>query len=296
MGEAAKVLKNLKAVDFRVLRAIERGMRTYEYVPLERLQSLTKLQPTALGKHLGFLNKLGFIRQRRREYTGYTLKTIGYDALALYALTNKGVIEALGPKLGIGKEADVYEALTPAEERVVVKFHRLGRLSFRQTRRLRGYIGNRGRPSWLYESMLAAKREFHALRLLHPKNAPVPKPIAHNRHAVVMSIIEGDPLYVCDVLPNPVKLLKAILEGIRIAYKDAGIIHADLSEYNIVVTPDIHPLIIDWPQWVPVTHPMAEKYLERDVKNVLSYFEKRLRVPRPCLKRLCSQYLQLPIL
>ncbi|MEM1537346.1 MAG: RIO1 family regulatory kinase/ATPase [Candidatus Nezhaarchaeales archaeon] len=278
MSEAAKVLRNLKAVDFRVLRAIERGMRTYEYVPVERLQSLTKLQPEALARHLSFLNKLGLIRTRRLEYVGYTLKTVGYDALALYTLTNKGVIEALGPKLGIGKEADIYEALTPAEERVAVKFHRLGRLSFRQTRRLRSYIGDRGRPSWLYESTIAAKREFQALHLLRSKNAPVPRPIIHNRHVVVMSLIEGDPLYVCDVLPDPVKLLKEILEGIRIAYSNAGIVHADLSEYNIVVTPDIHPLIIDWPQWVPAGHPEAKNYLKRDVKNILTYFKKRLKV------------------
>jgi RIO kinase 2 len=62
---------------------------------------------------------------------------------------------------------------------------------------------------------------------------------------------------------------------VKRAYVKAGVIHADLSEYNIILKPDMHVLIIDWPQYVTAGHPNAEELLMRDVKNVLKYFSRR---------------------
>ena len=47
-----------------------------------------------------------------------------------------------------------------------------------------------------------------------------------------------------------------------------------MSEFNIFITEKDEVIIFDWPQWVEITHPNAESYLIRDVKNVLTYFEK----------------------
>jgi len=58
----------------------------------------------------------------------------------------------------------------------------------------------------------------------------------------------------------------------------AGVIHADLSEYNILLKPDMHILIIDWPQYVLADHPNAQQLLLRDVKNVLTFFRRRFSV------------------
>jgi len=59
-----------------------------------------------------------------------------------------------------------------------------------------------------------------------------------------------------------------------------GIIHADLSEFNILVA-ESGPKIIDWPQAVEVTHPHARELLVRDLDNVLSFFQRKygIRVP-----------------
>jgi hypothetical protein len=51
-------------------------------------------------------------------------------AATLLLKKEANILEAFGKSLGIGKEADVYDALTPRNERVAVKFHRLGRISF----------------------------------------------------------------------------------------------------------------------------------------------------------------------
>ena len=188
------------------------------------------------------------------------------------------VLQAFGKPLGIGKESDVYDALMPDNTRVAVKFHRLGRASFRQTKRKRGYMAEQYyTPTWLYQSRLAAKKEFEALSVLYPKGVAVPKPIKQNRHVIVMSIIEGAELYYLEV-PNPRKTLDEILLNIKKAYKDAGVIHADLSPYNIIVQLDEHILIIDWPQYVTVKHPNAEQLLQRDVQNVLRFFRQKLRL------------------
>jgi RIO kinase 2 len=193
-------------------------------------------------------------------------------------LVKADVLQAFGKPLGIGKESDVYDALMPDNTRVAVKFHRLGRTSFRQTKRKRGYVAERSyTPTWLYQSRLAAQSEFKALSTLYPKGVSVPKPIRQNRHVIVMSIIEGAELYYLEI-PNPRKVLDEILFNTKKAYKDAGIIHADLSPYNIIVQLDEHILIIDWPQYVTVRHPNAEQLLQRDVQNVLSFFRRKLKL------------------
>jgi RIO kinase 2 len=142
-------------------------------------------------------------------------------------------------------------------------------------RRTRGYVADRRHTSWLYISRLAATREYGGLQKLYPAGVSVPRPIAQNRHAIVMSAIEGDSLADCHILRRPAKMLDEIIENIRKAYLDAGVIHADLSEYNILVTPKLKTLIIDWPQWISSNHPNSHFYLERDLTNVLCFFDRK---------------------
>ena len=58
----------------------------------------------------------------------------------------------------------------------------------------------------------------------------------------------------------------------------AHLIHADISEYNIILQPDGHILIIDWPQAVKTDHANAAELLERDIKNVLTYFSRKFNL------------------
>ena len=277
---AVKTLSQLEPEDFRVLMIIEVDMSRHRYVPEDDILRLSGFSRKQIKYRLDRLSKFGLIYRWVGSYIGYALSTAGYDCLAMNALVKANVIEAFGKPLGVGKESDVFDALTPNGRRVAVKFHRLGRISFRQTRRLRGYIADRRHISWLYQSRLAAEREFEALKMVYPEGVSVPEPIGHNRHVVVMGFIEGAELYRVPEVPNPDAVLDEILENVRIAYKKAGVIHADLSEFNVVLNPDFHILIIDWPQFVTVDHPNAEALLKRDVKNILTFFKKRFNVKR----------------
>jgi len=275
---AVQAFRQLAPQDFRVLQAIELQMSRYEHVPESAIPSLANLPPQEVAYRLPCLCQLRLVRRWKGPYTGYQLNTAGYDCLAINALVKANVLEAFGKPLGVGKEADVYEALTPAKQRVAVKFHRLGRTSFRQTRRKRGYVAKRRHISWLYQSRLAAEREFEALRLVYPHGVSVPEPIHQNRHAVVMGMIEGAELIHYVEIPNPKSVLDEILLNVRKAYLEAGVIHADLSEFNIILKPDGHILIIDWPQFVERNHPNAEQLLKRDVRNVVRYFQRKFGV------------------
>jgi len=272
---AISALRALEPEDVRVLRALERLMGRYEHVPVEAILKASGLPKREISYRLDRLHALGLIRRWIGPYTGYVLRMAGHDVLALYSLVKADVLEAFGKPLGVGKEADVYDALMPDGRRVAVKFHRLGRTSFRQTRRLRGYAKGDSWLNWYTRSREAARREIMALRLAYAHGVSVPEPIARNRHVVVMGIIEGAELANVAELPEPEAVLADVLENVRKAYLGAGIIHADLSEFNIIIRPDTSILIIDWPQFVYKSHPNARWLLERDVKNVLNFFKRK---------------------
>lgn len=274
---AVKVIRQLQAEDFRVLQVIEADMARHRYVPENELPRLTKLTTRELDFRLPRLGKFRLIERWVGSYTGYVLYTAGYDCLAINALVKAEAIEALGKSLGVGKESDVYDALSPKSEQVAVKFHRLGRISFRATRRTRGYIADRHHIGWLYQSRLAAEREFQALRLVHAQQVAAPEPISQNRHVVVMGKIEGAELAEFNEIPNAEKTLKEILSNVRKTYVKAGIVHADLSEFNIMMQPNWHILIIDWPQYVTRDQPNAEQLLERDIRNVVQFFKRKFK-------------------
>jgi RIO kinase 2 len=282
---AVQVFRSLEPEDLRVLQLIETGMNSREYVPKEMLARYGKLPMDRIDFELSRLDKLGLIYRMQGGYVGYTINYSAYDCLAINAFVKAGVLEAFGKSLGVGKEADVFDALDPKGVRVAVKFHRLGRVSFRQTRRKRGYMTDRA--GWLFQSRLAAQKEFQGLKLTYGNGVAVPEPICQNRHAIVMGVIEGAMLVHYRDLEKPYEVLLEILENVRKTFLDARIIHGDLSEYNVIVKPDMHILIIDWPQFVTREHPNADDLLSRDLKNILDFFSRKYKA-KVSLEKACD--------
>ncbi len=273
---AVGVIRSLEPEDIQILQVIEEQMKNYEHAPKEVIHKQSELAPQEIDYRLPNLIKKSLVQGWRGPYVGYSLTTAGYDTLAINTLVEKDVIEAFGKPLGVGKESDVYDALTPTKQQVAIKFHRLGRTSFKQTKRKRSYtIKYSYTPDWHHQSRIAAKKEYKALKLLYPKGVAVPKPIKQTRHVIVMSMIEGAELYHHPKMQNPQAVLNEILANIKKAYRDAHIIHGDLSPYNIILQPNQHILIIDWPQIITPKHPNAKEILERDLKNVLTFFQRK---------------------
>lgn len=273
---AVQVFRELEPEDLKILQAIEQQMKNYEHAPKEAISNQAELPIQEIDYRLPILIKKGLLQGWRGQYSGYSLTTAGHDTLAINALVKADVIEAFGKPLGVGKESDVYDALTPTEQQVALKFHRLGRTSFKKTKRKRGYVTKYSyTPDWHQQSRIAAKKEYTALKLLHPKGVAVPEPIKQNRHVLVMGMIEGAELYHHPKLPDPQAVYNEILVNVKRAYRDAHIIHGDLSPFNIILQPNQHILIIDWPQNVSTKHPNAKELLERDLRNVLTFFQRK---------------------
>ncbi|WP_292370424.1 RIO1 family regulatory kinase/ATPase [Methanoregula sp. UBA64] len=267
-------IRSLHKYEKAILAALERQMKRYEWVPLESLEQATGLSESEVTYRLSRLIAWGMVRFNPVPYDGYALVFGGYDTLALTTLTKKGTISALGTKIGEGKESVVYEALGLGP--VAIKFHRIGMRSFNTARVNREYLPENGHCPWLIASKLSAEREYLALTTLHPK-VSVPLPVGQNRNAVVMALITGPSLSRCR-LDEPDEMLDAILENVREAYR-LGMIHADLSEYNILIE-DGKCVIIDWPQWMETNHQNAGTILERDITNILAFFERKYKIVR----------------
>jgi len=278
----AHLYRQLTPRDFRVLAVVERGMGRYEYVPLEWIERRSRLLSTHVAMVLQKLNRLKMLKRRLGDYVGYRLTYLGLDMLALHSLVERGILHALGDKLGVGKESDVYSALTPSGERIIVKLHRVGRTSFQHIVKVRHYAAERPLHNWFEAAKIAGQREYRVLEELHRAGALVPRPIGYSRHAVATEYIEGVELYSYKEPVDPEAMLQRIVESLRIAYQDVGIVHGDLSEYNILVAVDENgeekPYIIDWPQYVEKLHPAAEQLLRRDVEYISRFFRKRYGV------------------
>lgn len=273
MVVAAEQIRNLNKYERSILLALERAMKRYSWVPLEHIRAATKLSESEVNYRLSRLISWGMVRFNPVPYDGYSLVFGGYDTLALTALTQKGSISALGSLIGEGKESIVHEALGLGP--VAIKFHRVGQRSFSSARVNREYMED-GHCPWLIASKKSAEREYQALKALHP-DVSVPLPIAQNRHAVVMSLVEGLILNRTP-LETPERTLDEILENVRKAYR-AGIIHSDLSEYNILVE-NGRCVLIDWPQWIGTDHPNAEAIAGRDIDNILAFFKRKYKIRR----------------
>ncbi|WP_456419389.1 RIO1 family regulatory kinase/ATPase domain-containing protein [Methanocaldococcus infernus] len=268
-----KALKEAKDEDFKVLRVIELLMRYHEWVPLDEIVRKAKMPEKDVLYRLNRLSKFEFVV---RSTYGYAVSMGGYDALAINALVKKGILKAIGNKLGVGKEGDVYNVLLNDDRVAVLKFHKHGRTCFTRGKRYRDYLADKHHISWLYVSRLSAEREFNILNELYPL-VKVPEPIAWNRHAIIMGKVEGEELKRIDLSEilsreEIEELFWKIIEEVKKAYK-IGYIHGDLSEFNIIYNGEDF-VIIDWPQAVPTYHPEARFYLKRDIENVVRYFKK----------------------
>lgn len=272
--EASKLVRELEPEDWRVLHALERSLDRAESLLVEQVSAVSGLHMDEASYRLKRLNSLGLVVRRG---LGYSLIYIGLDVIALGALAKRGFLAGLGRQIGVGKESDVYEALREGGEPSALKFFRIGRVSFRDARRKRSYTKPEKHHHWLLVSIKAAEREFWALRRLYSIGVAVPEAVARERHAVLMSLLEGPRLVELKELDSPESTLLSILEGLRRAYVEAGVVNADLSEYNVLYDGS-KPWIIDWPQAVPRSHPNSLNLLERDVGNILRFFNKRFGV------------------
>jgi RIO kinase 1 len=118
------------------------------------------------------------------------------------------------------------------------------------------------------------RKEFANLRRAAAAGVRVPEPIAVERNVLVMELVgavteRARRLNEVDV-ENPQTAFEVVREYMRRLHA-AGLVHGDLSEYNMIIH-DGELVLIDLGQAVTVHHPRAEAFLRRDCENVARFF------------------------
>ena len=248
-----------------------------------------------MHRSISTLAKNGLIgRTKDAKYDGYRLTYGGLDYLALHTHSSKKHIYSVGSRIGVGKESDIMIVADSTGAQLVLKIHRLGRISFRTVKTNRDYLRKNKTGSWQYLSRLAATKEFAFLSALHAEGFPVPAPIAHSRHTIVMALVDAPPLRQIASVPDPAALY-AELVGLLLRLARHGLIHGDFNEFNILLREDktpataaegddddepavtLTPVLIDFPQMVSMDHANAEMYFDRDVACLKTFFSRRFR-------------------
>ncbi|MEW5937546.1 MAG: serine protein kinase RIO [Candidatus Thermoplasmatota archaeon] len=199
--------------------------------------------------------------------------------LALYDLMSSGLIETVDFPISTGKEGNVFRATGKSSRLLAVKIYRIATATFHAINkyivgdpRFKGLERNRRKLIFAW-----AQKEYKNLLRLREHGVRVPAPQGYSKNVLVMEYIGDEhspaPMLRDVVLERPEAFLEDMIEMMRRAYVGAGIVHADMSEYNILVHDGLG-VIIDVGQAVTRDHVNAAEYLERDVANLLRYFSR----------------------
>lgn len=189
------------------------------------------------------------------------------------AIRDTGLATEVGQRLGSGKEADVY--LCREDHGLsVVKVYRQYRTSHRG-----------GRPIKLESMGQRASREFELLGYAWQGGARVPKPGRRVENMFSMQYL-GTPEVVAPMLQqvrlhDPEPFARATVAGIE-GLAEAGIVHSDLSPFNILVHQN-QPWFIDLaagirvdrlgaPPWLRLNE--ALRALEKGLGSLQRYFRR----------------------
>lgn len=200
----------------------------------------------------------------------------------LYTLSNKGIIKAMGGSISTGKEANVFYAEGPEKE-LAVKIYRIASSTFKA---MDAYIMKDPRFTNIRNNkrdiiFAWTRKELQNLKRAKSAGVRVPEPLFAEKNILIMEFM-GEKEAPYPLLKNtPLEEEEArsvydtIVKYMRLLYKEANLVHADLSEYNILIDPhDMTPIFIDMGQSVTLEHPNAREFLYRDVQNILRFFSR----------------------
>jgi RIO kinase 1 len=203
----------------------------------------------------------------------------------LQPLIDDGVIDEVLRSLKSGKEATVYVVRTGSQVRCAKVYRDMGQRSFQK--RAQYQEGRKVRGSRQARAMAKSTRfgrkeqesawknaEVDALYKLVAADVRVPKPYGYFNDVLIMELVtdsNGNPaprLGEVDLTPELARDYHTFLIRQIVRMLSLGLIHGDLSEFNVLVGPD-GPVIIDLPQAVNAAgNNNAFAMLERDVNNI----------------------------
>lgn len=196
----------------------------------------------------------------------------------LFKLISQGHFRGLESPISIGKESNVFSALTKDDRRVMVKIYRLETCDFN---RMYDYIKGDVRYTSIKKSkrhiiFTWVQREYRNLLKAREAGVSVPTPMTFLHNILVLEFIGNEdslaPMLKDRKPKNPKDFLDKIIENMRKLHK-AGLVHADLSGFNILNYNEV-PVFIDFSQATSLEDSRAQEYVERDIRNICVFFRK----------------------
>ncbi|XP_059622467.1 serine/threonine-protein kinase RIO1 [Phlebotomus argentipes] len=205
--------------------------------------------------------------------------------MVLFKLFRQDKVTKIAGNIKEGKEANVYLALSSAyaHEALAIKIFKTSILDFKDRHK---YIAEEFRFRHGYARRnprkmvrLWAEKEKRNLERMAKVGLPVPAPLEIRENVLVMEFIgenfEAAPR-LAQVTPSVSKAREFYYDLVNHMwdmYNLCRLVHADLSEYNLLVHRD-KLVIIDVSQSVEHDHPNALEFLRRDCREITKFFRK----------------------
>ncbi|OAP54735.1 hypothetical protein AYL99_11183 [Fonsecaea erecta] len=216
--------------------------------------------------------------------------------LILFSMIQKGIVSEIHGTISTGKEANVYHAVAASEDEsqedmhVAIKVYKTAILVFKDREK---YVTGEFRFRKGYKTKdnrsmvkMWAEKEMRNLKRIHAAGIPCPEPLYLRRHVLGMSFIgngkkgkaaprlkdlefEDD-----DDSARWRAVYIDVVAYMRVMLQVCKLVHADLSEYNILYYEN-KPYIIDVSQSVEGDHPRSLDFLRMDIKNVSDFFRRK---------------------
>lgn len=228
-------------------------------------------------------SRIDLLRARIKDSDDLKVKGDVFDTrtlMNLYALASKGVIDALGGEISTGKEANLFYALCKGQA-LAVKIYRITTSNFKAMQDYLHGDPRFGNIKGTKRAVISAwtRKEYRNLKRAEGVGVRVPHPITVRDNILIMELIgQGDKPapQLRDVILDQEearRIFDKLSMYISLLYNKADLVHADFSEFNVLYNGE--PIVIDMGQSVTLEHPMASKFLARDVTNIAKYFEKK---------------------
>lgn len=213
--------------------------------------------------------------------------------MILLQMINRNIVSEVHGVISTGKEANVYHAISSLEDGTeahrAIKVYKTSILVFKDRAK---YVTGEFRFRSGYHkgnnrSMVKvwAEKEMRNLKRIHSAGIPCPAPLYLRLHVLAMAFI-GDSKGIPAPRLKDVEFIGSdstsrwrtvyieLLAYMQVIYQVCKLVHADLSEYNVLFYDDT-PWIIDVSQSVEHDHPRSLKFLRMDIKNVNDFFRRK---------------------
>ncbi|KAK7101147.1 serine/threonine-protein kinase RIO1-like [Littorina saxatilis] len=208
--------------------------------------------------------------------------------LVISKMISQGRFDEITGSISVGKEANVFRAEKHTEtgtEYYALKVYKTSILTFKNRskyvegdfRLRRAYHGSNPRKmvkTW-------AEKEIRNLTRIYQAGIPCPQPMLLKGHLFLMSFIGSEDGAAAPLLKNAVvseskwrELYLDMVQDMRKLYNTCKLVHADLSEYNVLYHAG-KAFIIDVSQSVEHDHPNALTFLRKDCSNITDFFRGR---------------------